>query len=45
MLLSLDEIWRVQIILCKVFFVQEEVFGESIVSQLNMDSKTFFMLS
>ena len=27
------------------FFVQEEVFGESIVFQLNMDSKTFFMLS
>ena len=29
-----------QIILCKVFFVQQEFFSESIIFRLNMDSKT-----
>ena len=38
----LGELWCVQIILCKVFFVQEEFFSESIIFRLNMDSKTLF---
>ena len=36
------ELWRVQIILCKVLvFVEKEFCGELVVFHLNMDSKNF----